>query len=69
LVESQKFPGSPLIYELSDEAMTVGKEGGVYQGKSYEGFHQALERLRWHIDSDLWNYTREDYRNNGIRIV
>lgn len=69
LVESQKFPGSPLIYELSDEAMTLGKDGGIYQSKSYEGFHQALERLRWHIDTDLWNYTREDYQNDGIRIV
>jgi hypothetical protein len=69
IVESQKFPGSPLIYELSDEAMAIGKMGGVFQGKSYEGFHQAIERLIWHSENDLWAYTKEDYENDGIRVI
>jgi hypothetical protein len=69
IVESQKFPGSPLIYELSDEAMAIGKMGGVFQGKTYEGFHQAIERLMWHSENDLWAYTKEDYENDGIRVI
>lgn len=69
IVESQKFPGSPLIYQLSDHLMSIGKTGGTYLGKDYEGFHQAIERLKWHSSNDLWEYTREDYENHGIRIV
>lgn len=69
IVESQKYPGSPLIYEMSDKLMDLGKMGGTYLGKEYEGFHQAIQRLKWHSENDLWAYTREDYRNDGIRIV
>lgn len=69
IVESQKYPGSPLIYEMSDKLMDLGKTGGTYLGKEYEGFHQAIERLKWHSENDLWAYTMEDYQNDGLRIV
>lgn len=69
IVESQKYPGSPLIYELSDDLMNLGKFGGTFQGKNYEGFDQAISRLKWHFDNDLWEYTREDYQNEGVRTI
>lgn len=69
IVESQRFPGSPLVYEMSDDAMTLGQFGGVFQDKKYEGFHQAINRLKWHSENDLWAYTMEDYQNEGIRII
>ena len=69
IVESQKYPGSPLIYEMSNNLMALGKTGGTYLHKEYEGFDQAIDRLKWHSANDLWAYTREDYQNDGLRIV
>lgn len=69
IVESQKYPGSPLIYEMSDHLMALGKTGGTYLGKEYEGFDQAIDRLLWHSENNMWAYTREDYQNDGLRIV
>lgn len=69
IVESQKYPGSPLIYEMSDHLMALGKTGGTYLGKEYEGFDQAIDRLLWHSENDMWAYTMEDYKNDGLRIV
>lgn len=69
IVENQDFPGNPLIYEVSDRILSLGQFGGEYEGRKYEGFHQAVERYKWHTEQDLWSYPMEDYLNNGIRII
>jgi hypothetical protein len=69
IVESQKFPGNPLIYEVSNETLLIGKMGGLVDGKKYEGFHQALVKLAWHNENELWDYKMEDYLNEGVRII
>jgi len=69
IVENQDFPGTPLIYEVSQQKLTVGQYGGTIDGREYQGFHQAVERYKWHIENDLWQYPMEDYINKGIRII
>lgn len=69
IVESQKFPGSPLIFELSEDTLNVGKFGGLIQNRQYEGFESAIKRLSWHIETDLWDYRMEDYLNKGVRVL
>lgn len=69
MVESQAFPGSPLIYEVNDKILEVGKSGGKVFNRDYEGFDQAIDRYLWHSTNDLWKYPKEDYENKGIRIL
>ena len=69
IVESQKFQGAPLMFQMSDDAINIGRIGGKRKGRMYEGFTQAFERLDYHLETDLWNYRKEDYLNNGIRLV
>lgn len=69
MVESQTSPGNPLIYEASDEILAIGKSGGKFGIREFEGFEQAIERYKWHSENDLWEYTKEDYQNNGIRCL
>lgn len=69
IVENQSFPGNPLIYQISDDVLEIGTKGGTYMNNKYEGFHQAILRYKWHKETDLWEYTREDYLNNGIRTI
>lgn len=69
IVESQKFPGNPLIYQVSPEVLSIGKNGGEYEGRKYEGFSSAIERLQWHRANDKWDYKMEDYLNEGVRVI
>jgi hypothetical protein len=68
-VESQIHPGSPLMFDVSVETLDFGMNGGVRNGRTYEGFAQAFERLSFHLDCDLWDYRKEDYENQGVRTV
>jgi hypothetical protein len=69
IVESQKFSGTPLTYEVSDKTLEIGQFGGEVDGRYYEGFKQAIERYKWHTDNDLWDYRMEDYKNEGVRQI
>ena len=67
IVESQTSPGCPLIYTMNQDMLEFGQFGGKLVTKEYEGFHQAIQRLKWHSENDLWDYPMEDYLNNGVR--
>lgn len=70
IVENQDFPGNPLIFEVSPETLEIGKNGGETKGgRPIEGYVQALERYKWHIHNDLWDYRMEDYQNKGVRTI
>ena len=66
---AEKFPGTPLTYEVSDKTLEIGQFGGEVDGRYYEGFKQAIERYKWHTDNDLWDYRMEDYKNEGVRQI
>lgn len=69
LVESSSYPGTPLVYQMSDYALSVGAFGGNVDGVEYKGFTQCLEQLQWHCETNIWNYTKEQYENKGLIIV
>lgn len=69
VVESSKYQGSPLVYEVSPETMEIGLNGGENDGKTYEGLKQAIERLKWHTESNIWDYTREQWESNRTLLI
>lgn len=69
IVESQTHPGTPLIFVMSEEASMIGRQGGERKNRTYEGYTQAFNRLEFHLKNDLWDYRKEDYENNGVRII
>jgi len=69
LVESQKYPGNPLIFEVDPSIINLALEGGVYKGNYYEGIYSAFDRLAFHNSTDKWDYRKEDYENNGVRRI
>ena len=69
MVESSKYQGSPLIFDVSDKTFNVGLNGGDVDGRNYEGFEQALERLKWHLDNNIWDYTREQWEVNKTILI
>ena len=45
---------TPLIFEVTPETLKAGIEGGTTKsGYEYEGFNQAIERLKYHKEKEL----------------
>jgi hypothetical protein len=56
---------NPLVYTLGDEDLNAAYVGFEHKGRTYPGVKQLIEDLRWAIENDKWNISRENYLNNG----
>ena len=57
---------SPLIYTLTDSDLKDAYNGFEHKGRTYPGVKQLIEDLRWAIENDTWNISKENYLNNGL---
>lgn len=57
---------APLVYEMTHEAYINAEDGFEYKGTEYPGVRSLIEDLKWAIENDKWNISRENYINNGI---
>jgi hypothetical protein len=57
---------APLIYAMSDENIQDALNGFEYKGRKYSGVASIIEDLKWAIENDKWNISRENYLNNGV---
>jgi hypothetical protein len=57
---------NPLIYAMSDINMQDALNGFEYKGRQYPGVVQLIEDLKWALDNDKWNISRENNLTNGI---
>lgn len=55
----------PLIYNLSSEDMKVGFTGFTMKGNQYKGINQLVTDIKWHMDNEVWNCSREALQTNG----
>ena len=55
----------PMIFSANKNIIAIGLGGGTLEsGKVLEGFEQALERYKYHVVTDNWDYPME-YQNEG----
>ena len=57
---------SPLIYTLSEEDLEDAYNGFEHKGRKYPGVKQLIEDLKWAIENDKWNISRENYLAGGL---
>ncbi len=57
---------APLIYEMTHEAYINAEEGFEYKGTEYPGVKSLIADLKWAIENDKWNISKENYINNGV---
>lgn len=57
---------SPLIYTLSEEDLKDAYNGFEHKGRTYPGVKQLIEDLKWAIENDKWNISRENYLSRGL---
>jgi hypothetical protein len=57
---------NPLVYSMTKESMAKAIAGFEYKGREYPGVEQLIGDLKWTLENDVWNISRENHINNGI---
>jgi len=57
---------NPLVYSMTRESIAKAVDGFEYKGREYPGVKQLIEDLKWALENDKWNISRENHINNGI---
>ena len=57
---------NPLVYEMTQDSMNNAMNGFEYKGREYPGVKQLIEDLKWTLENDVWNISRENHINNGV---
>ena len=57
---------SPLIYTLNKDDIEKAFKGFEHQGRKYPGVKSLIADLKWAIENNKWNISRENYINNGV---
>jgi hypothetical protein len=57
---------NPLVYSMTNESMAKAIAGFEYKGREYPGVEQLIGDLKWTLENDIWNISRENHINNGI---
>jgi hypothetical protein len=57
---------NPLIYTLSMDDMTDAVKGFEYKGRKYPGIYSIIEDLKFALDQNIWNISRENFLSKGI---
>jgi hypothetical protein len=70
IVIEKELINRPVIFTTTNTILHIGKYGGVLaNGKEIEGFHQAIQRLRFHQESNNWEFPKEYYDNDEEFIL
>ena len=57
---------NPLVYKMTQISMDNALNGFEYKGREYPGVAQLIGDLKWTLDNDVWNISRENYLSNGV---
>ena len=57
---------NPLVYAMTMQSWMAAVNGFEYKGREYPGVKQLIEDLKWTLENDVWNISRENHINNGI---
>jgi hypothetical protein len=57
---------NPLIYTLDYVDLENAYNGFEHKGKKYAGVKALIQDLKWAVENDVWNISRQNYTRNGI---
>ena len=57
---------NPLIYTLTDDDMSDAFNGFEHKRRKYPGIYEIVGNLKWALDTNIWNISREHYLAGGI---
>jgi len=57
---------NPLIYTLSDKDLEDAYNGFTHKNREYTGVATIIKDLKWALENNVWNISRENSINNGL---
>ena len=57
---------NPLIYTLSDKDLEDAYNGFTHKNREYTGVATLIKDLKWAIENNTWNISRENSIKNGL---
>lgn len=57
---------NPLIYTLSDKDLEDAYNGFTHKNREYKGVKEIIADLKWALENNVWNISRENSINNGL---
>lgn len=57
---------NPLIYTLSNNDLDAAYNGFTYKNREYKGVSELIKDLKWALENNVWNISRENSINNGL---
>jgi hypothetical protein len=57
---------NPLIYKLSYDDLDNAYSGFTHKNREYKGVASLIADLKWAIENNVWNISRENSINNGV---
>lgn len=57
---------NPLIYALTHDSLEEAYDGFTHRNREYTGVRQLIQDLKWALENDVWNISRENQEKNGI---
>jgi hypothetical protein len=57
---------NPLIYTLSDKDLEDAYNGFTHKNREYTGVAKLINDLKWALENNIWNISRENSINNGL---
>lgn len=57
---------NPLIYTLSDKDIEDAYNGFTHKNREYTGVATLIKDLKWALENNVWNISRENSINNGL---
>jgi hypothetical protein len=57
---------NPLIYTLDESDMKDAYEGFEHKGRTYKGVKNIISDLKWTVENNMWNITRENHLSGGV---
>ena len=57
---------NPLVYSMTIDSFDNAEKGFEYKGREYPGVKSLIEDLKWALENDKWNISRENHINNGV---
>jgi len=69
VVEKNLF-NSPMVFIVNQKVLDIGFSGGTLSnGKSLDGFEQAMLRYEYAMNNNAWEYPMEYYDNDGEMYI
>lgn len=57
---------NPLIYKLEYDHLDEAYMGFTHKNREYKGVKDLIQDLKWAIENNVWNISRENYEAGGL---